>query len=64
MKTVKIHISNDEVSTSVRTQAESKGFVYVEYASGIMVFEKENDQIGSIYDLKLLPDIGPYITIE
>jgi hypothetical protein len=64
MKLVKIRILNPSVETEVRTQAESRGFVFIEYKDNVMVFKKENDQIGGINDLKYLPDLGPFISID
>ena len=63
MKQVKIRILDSSVVAGVRTQAESKGFIFIEYIDNIMVFEKENNQIESIKDLKRIPGLGEYIQI-
>lgn len=63
MKQVRIKLLKASVESDVKLQATSRDFTFLSLEDNIMVFEKDNNHIDSIYDLKRLPDLGPYIEI-
>jgi len=63
MKLVKIQTKNLTIESAVKTQAEARGFEFVEYKDNMMVFKKDNGNIESIKNLKHIPGLGEYIDI-